>query len=186
MKTIAIEHTRLTYYADFAVYLLAVLLLPGLLWHDTPTALRADLPLAGLAGLLLWTLIEYAMHRFVFHGVEPFQRLHAEHHRRPLALIATPTLVSVVLISVLVWLPATLTGGFWLGSAATLGVTLGYFVYGVIHHGVHHWRAKGAWMRQCKRQHAIHHHNPRINYGVTMRWWDRAFGSIQKPMDNPR
>jgi sterol desaturase/sphingolipid hydroxylase (fatty acid hydroxylase superfamily) len=106
--------------------------------------------------------------------------------RRPLAVTATPTLVSVVLISVLVWLPATLIGGFWLGSGATLGVTLGYFVYGVIHHGVHHWRAKGAWMQQCKRQHAIHHHNPRINYGVTMRWWDHAFGSIQKPMDTAR
>ncbi|MDR3370883.1 sterol desaturase family protein [Rhodoferax sp.] len=184
MKTIAIEHTRLAYYADFAIYLLAVLLLPGLLWHYSPMAVRAYLPLAGLAGLLMWTLIEYAMHRFVFHGMEPFQSLHAEHHRRPLALIATPTLVSVTLIAVLVWLPATLTGGFWLGSGAALGVTLGYFIYGVIHHGVHHWRVKNAWMRHCKRQHAIHHHNPRINYGVTMLWWDRTFGSIQKPIDN--
>ncbi len=185
MKTLAIEHTELAYYADFGVYLLAALLLPGVLMHYTPMALHRELPLAGLAGLGLWTLIEYAMHRFVFHGLEPFQSLHAEHHRRPLALIATPTLVSVTLIAVLVWLPATLLAGFWLGSGVALGVTIGYFVYGVIHHGVHHWRAKSAWMRQCKRQHAIHHHDPHINYGVTMLWWDRAFGSNRKPSDHP-
>lgn len=186
MKNIAIEHTQLAYYTDFGVYLLAALLLPGLLIHYTPTSLRGELALAGLAGLVMWSLIEYAMHRFVFHGVEPFQSLHAEHHRRPLALIATPTLVSVTLIVVLVWLPATLLGGFWLGSGVALGVTIGYFVYGVIHHGVHHWRAKGIWMRRCKRQHAIHHHNPRVNYGVTMLRSDRIFGSNQRSVDNKR
>ncbi len=186
LKKIAIEHTQIAYYTDFGVYLLAALLLPGLLIHYTPTSLRGELALAGLAGLVMWSLIEYAMHRFVFHGVEPFQSLHAEHHRRPLALIATPTYVSVTLVVVLVWLPATLLGGFWLGSGVALGVTIGYFVYGVIHHGVHHWRAKGIWMRRFKRQHAIHHHNPRVNYGVTMLWWDRVFGSNQMSIDNKR
>ena len=91
---------------------------------------------AGLAG---WSLIEYAMHRFVFHGIEPFQRMHGEHHRRPQALIATPTVLSLALILVLVWLPATLLGGVWLAGGATLGVAVGYFAYGVIHHAVHHW-----------------------------------------------
>ena len=89
----------------------AALLLPGLLIHDTPTSLRGELALAGLAGLVMWRLIEYAMHRFEFHGVQPFQSLHAEHHRWPLALIATPTHVSVTLIVVLVWLPATFMAG---------------------------------------------------------------------------
>ena len=186
MKNIAIEHTPLAYYTDFGVYLLAVLLLPGLLIHETPTSLRGGLAVAGLAGLALWSLIEYAMHRFVFHGVEPFQSMHAEHHRRPLALIATPTLVSATLIVVLIWLPATLLAGFGLGGSVALGVTIGYFVYGVIHHGVHHWRAKGLWMQRRKRQHAIHHHNPRVNYGVTMLWWDHVFGSSQVSIDNKR
>ena len=166
------------------MYLLAVLLPPGLLIYCTPTPLRGELAVAGVTGLVMWSLIEYAMHRFVYHGVEPFQRLHAEHHRRPLALIATATLVSVSLIVVLVWLPAILLVGFWLGSGTTLGVTIGYFVYGVLHHGVHHWRAKGSWMRQCKRQHAIHHHNPGVNFGVTMLWWDRAFDSSKSLVDN--
>jgi cyclopropane-fatty-acyl-phospholipid synthase len=163
MKTLTIEHTRFAYFADFWIYLLAVLLLPA--------------ALAGLSGLVAWSLIEYAMHRFVFHGMEPFQSLHAQHHLKPMALISTPTVLSLSLISALAWLPTVLLFGFWLGSGVALGVTTGYFVYGVIHHGAHHWRARGAWMQQCKRRHAIHHHNPRVNYGVTMLWWDQAFGS---------
>jgi hypothetical protein len=181
-----IEHTRFAYYADFAIYLVAVLMLPVLLWQLTPTTQHWALPLAELGGLVLWSLVEYAMHRFVFHGVEPFQSLHAEHHRRPLALIATPTLVSATVIAVLVWLPATLLAGFWMGSGLALGVVTGYFVYGVVHHGVHHWRAKSVWMRRCKRQHAIHHHKPVVNYGVTMLWWDRAFRSNRILIDNQR
>lgn len=180
MKTLTIEHTRFAYFADFAIYLLAVLLLPASLLHYAPSTLRWFIPLAGLAGLLTWSLIEYAMHRFVFHGLEPFQSLHAQHHSKPMALIATPTLLSLSLISILVWLPAALLFGFWMGSGVGLGVTTGYFVYGVIHHGAHHWPASGPWLRACKHRHAIHHHNPLVNYGVTVLWWDEAFGSRKR------
>jgi sterol desaturase/sphingolipid hydroxylase (fatty acid hydroxylase superfamily) len=184
LKIVTIEHTELAYYADFGVYLLTLLLLPGLLLHYTPTALRWELPVAALAGLVMWSLIEYAMHRLVFHGLEPFRSMHAQHHQRPLALIATPTIVSLGLIAVLVWLPASLLVGVWLGSGVTLGVTMGYFAYGVVHHGVHHWRANNAWLRQRKRQHAIHHHHSQVNYGVTTLWWDRVFGSCKPPLDH--
>ncbi len=30
---ITIEHSRFTYYADFAIYLMAILMLPGVLWQ---------------------------------------------------------------------------------------------------------------------------------------------------------
>jgi len=180
LKNITIEHTSFAYYADFGIYLALVLLIPALMTLYAPPLLRWPIVLAGLTGLALWSLIEYAMHRYIFHGLEPFQSLHAEHHRRPLALIATPTWASLALITVLVWLPATLLGGLWLGSGVALGVTAGYLAYGVIHHGVHHWHAKNAWLHQLKRQHAIHHHDPVVNYGVTMLWWDRAFGSHKR------
>ena len=177
MKVFVIKHSRAAYYADFGIYLMVILLLPVPLMHYAPSQLRWFILVAWLVGLAAWSLIEYAMHRFVFHGIEPFQRLHAQHHLQPMALIATPTLVSLGLISALVWLPAWFLLGFWLGSGVALGVSTGYFVYGVVHHGVHHWRAHGSWMAQFKLRHAIHHHNPSVNYGVTMLWWDRAFGS---------
>jgi sterol desaturase/sphingolipid hydroxylase (fatty acid hydroxylase superfamily) len=177
LTRLKIEHTKLAYYSDFGLYFAAALLLPVVLLHHAPASMYGALGLAGLCGLGVWTLIEYAMHRFLFHGVEPFQSLHAAHHRRPLALIATPTYISASLLLLVVWLPAVLVSGLELGSGLALGVTVGYFVYGVMHHGVHHWRAKGRWMRRCKREHAIHHHQLEVNYGVTMLWWDRAFGS---------
>ncbi|GAB1426064.1 hypothetical protein MASR2M16_32980 [Thauera terpenica] len=37
--------------------------------------------LMGLAGLVGWTLIEYLLHRFMLHRVEPFRAWHVEHHR---------------------------------------------------------------------------------------------------------
>lgn len=181
MKVLSIEHSKIAYYADFAIYLAVIMLLPVFLVDFAPAQVLTGIALAVLVGLALWGLIEYAMHRLVFHGIEPFQRMHGEHHRRPQALIATPTLLSAALIMVLVWLPATMLGGLWLGCGVTLGVTAGYFVYGVIHHAVHHWRSRSAWMQQRKRLHAIHHHFPEVNYGVTLSIWDRIFHSGRSP-----
>lgn len=181
MKVLSIEHSKFTYFADFAFYLAAVVVLPWVLFSLAPPPIRAGLVLAVVAGLVIWSLVEYAMHRLVFHGIEPFQRMHGEHHRRPNALIATPTALSLAMIAGLFWLPATLLTGRWVGSATTLGLTAGYFLYGVMHHALHHWRARGAWIDKCKRLHAIHHRSPQFNYGVTMPWWDRAFHTLKEP-----
>jgi len=177
MKAFAIEHSKIAYFADSAVYLAAILLLSIFLIRFAPPQAGTETAISVVAGLLGWSLIEYAMHRLVFHGIQPFQRLHAEHHRRPQALIATPTVLSVILIVVFVWLPATLLVGVWSGCGVTLGVTTGYFAYGVIHHAVHHWRSRSARMRQRKRLHAIHHRFPHCNYGVTISLWDYLFRS---------
>ena len=175
MKTLSIEHSRWAYFGDFAVYLAAILAAPWMLYHFAPHRSLGATVGAIVVGLAIWSLIEYAMHRLVFHGIEPFQRMHGEHHRRPHALIATPTALSLAMITVLFWLPAILLAGIWFGSGATMGVAVGYFLYGVNHHAIHHWRARGAWMRRCKRLHAIHHRQPQYNYGVTMSCWDRIF-----------
>jgi cyclopropane-fatty-acyl-phospholipid synthase len=175
MPLFSIEHSKAAYFADFALYLAAVLLLPIVLLRFAPAPAHMGMALAMLAGLAAWSLAEYATHRLVLHGMQPFRRLHAEHHRRPGALIATPTALSVALIVTLVWLPLTLAAGLWLGSGATLGVTAGYLVYGVLHHALHHWRLPGAWLRRCQRRHALHHRFPNTHYGVTMAWWDQVF-----------
>ena len=181
MKILSIEHSNFSYGADFVVYFAAVAVAPWVLFGLAPPRARAAMALAMLAGAVLWSLVEYAMHRLVFHGIEPFQRMHGEHHRRPQALVATPTGVSLALIAGLFWLPATLLTDRWVGSAATLGLTAGYLVYGVVHHALHHWHARSAWMRKRKHLHALHHRAPRLNYGVTMSWWDRVFRTFEAP-----
>jgi len=170
------EHGKAAYWADFGIYGAAVAVLSVLLGIFAPH--RHWLVLAGLVlvGVGAWTLIEYLLHRFVLHGLEPFLSCHAAHHERPMALMATPTLLSIWVIVSLVFLPAMLAAGFWRASALTLGVVAGYLVYGLTHHATHHWRSLGPWMKRRKRWHARHHHVMGC-YGVTTSFWDKVFGT---------
>jgi sterol desaturase/sphingolipid hydroxylase (fatty acid hydroxylase superfamily) len=73
------------YYSDFYVYPIVIL---GLTASALMRASLADAAAwlgATLAGLVIWTLLEYAMHRVAFHRIAIFIPLHDEHHRAPLA-----------------------------------------------------------------------------------------------------
>ena len=63
------------------------------------------------AGLPAWTLIEYVPHRWMLHGIEPFQRWHLAHHRHAGVTIRVPVLFSVLLVLAVVGLPALISGG---------------------------------------------------------------------------
>ena len=179
MALISLEHSRAAYSADFAMYGGAVALLSAFLVWDGPRVLWPEMAVLVLAGLLGWTLIEYALHRFVLHGLQPFKGWHAEHHLRPTALICAPTVFSAVLIFTLVFLPALLLGSLWRACALTLGVLTGYLAYAVTHHATHHWRGENTWLKQRKLWHALHHHvkEKPACFGVTSRFWDRVFGT---------
>jgi sterol desaturase/sphingolipid hydroxylase (fatty acid hydroxylase superfamily) len=175
---ITFEQSIATYRLDFALQGMAVLALSALLLlagpQDEPLRLVAFL----LLGLASWTAIEYGMHRFVFHGVQPFRRWHEEHHRRPAALIGTPALLIALGIGGLVFLPVLLLADLWTSCSLTLGVLTGYLVYGIVHHAVHHWRCRNAWLRNCRRLHALHHRAGSTgNFGVTSVFWDCVFGT---------
>lgn len=179
MQLFELEHGKTGYRADFVLYGTVSALLAAYLAMATPPALRLGTLAWALIGLAGWTLVEYALHRFVLHGLRPFSTWHAEHHHRPAALICTPTIVSATLIALLVWLPAVLLGGRWRATALTLGLLIGYFAYAITHHATHHWRAHSAWALRRKRWHA-QHHNPASepgHYGVTTGFWDHVFRS---------
>jgi len=164
--------------ADFVVYPLLILTvtLKGL-WHTATPGAEHWLA-AAFAGVLGWTLVEYAMHRWVLHRLQPFKRLHAMHHARPTALIGTPT-----------WLSATLFAALWavLGrevsvpTAAGLvaGLMTGYLAYVSLHFALHHRRTSpGSWLRRTKLRHARHHRpGSATDYGVSTGFWDRLFGT---------
>ncbi len=175
----SIEHSQTAYRADFALYGAASLgLASALLWAGPP---GERLALTGLAagGLVGWSALEYALHRYVLHGLQPFSRWHGEHHARPTALICAPTLLSATLIVVLVFLPALALGGAWPACALTFGVLTGYLAYAVTHHAVHHWHGQNAWLMRRKRWHALHHGTRADpgHYGVTTGVWDRVFST---------
>lgn len=183
MGLFSLEHSKAAYRADFAVYGIGMAVLAAYLLLGGQRERWLASVVCVAVGLVAWTAIEYAVHRFVMHGLQPFRRWHAEHHERPSALICTPTIVSATLIGMLVFLPALLLGQPYLACALTLGVLAGYMAYGITHHAVHHWRADNRWLRQHKRWHAIHHRQAERPgcYGVTSAFWDTVLASGRPP-----
>lgn len=182
MGAINLEHGKFAYCADFAFYALTIVAIAFYLIASSASATWTDgilLMLTATAGLCAWSLIEYLLHRFVLHGLQPFKRWHLEHHARPAALIGAPTILSCSLIFALVSLPAWALLGLQCAAALTLGVLVGYLTYASVHHGVHHWRATGAWLTKRKRWHALHHHACATGapgrYGVSTSLWDYVF-----------
>lgn len=144
-----------------------------------------------LGGVLVWTLIEYVLHRFVFHLVqvkEPWKTvasgLHMAHHRDTEVkdLIIAPPLVSL-LFSIPIFL--ILLACTQSVSAALMmhgGVLVGYIAYEWCHYGAHQYNPKAAWAKYLKRYHLQHHFkHPNGSFGVTTPMWDYVFGSSYKP-----
>jgi cyclopropane-fatty-acyl-phospholipid synthase len=181
VKLFTIEQNKAVYWADFAFYGTTIGVLAVTLVLVTPHdqgSKRALLAVAGLAG---WSLLEYLVHRFVFHGLQPFRRWHAEHHARPTAFICAPTILTASLLGAIFLVLAWAMGDAWNACALMLGVLCGYVAYGVTHHAIHHCRAKGAWLKRRQRWHFIHHHAERpCCFGVTTGVWDSACRSTRR------
>lgn len=178
MRLLSIEHSKTAYWSGFALHGMSVVAL-GMMLLMAPMPQAWSIMLLAAIGVLGWTLIEYVLHRFVLHDMPLFKSWHAAHHARPEALICTPTIVSTVLISGLIFLPSIWLLNRWHAIALTFGVLLGYLAYAITHHGIHHWQTSSAWFRQRRRWHALHHgpHGSRAFYGVTSDFWDRVFRS---------
>jgi sterol desaturase/sphingolipid hydroxylase (fatty acid hydroxylase superfamily) len=178
MAFFGLEHTKTFYYADFVAYIFLIILVSGLLIGYTPGGARLSSVMSVVGGLALWPLIEYVLHRYVMHGLEPFRGWHMEHHKRPRAFIGTPTIFSAGLIFILVFLPTSVSANVWVGTGLTLGVTIGYLAFSWTHHAVHYWRPHTRWLRNRNRLHNIHHRpGSACNYGVTTSFFDTVFGT---------
>ena len=70
MGIFTLEHSRLGYFADFALYGSAVVVLAAFLLIAGPAEQRLEIVLFASVGLVGWTAIEYVLHRFVLHGVQ--------------------------------------------------------------------------------------------------------------------
>ena len=139
-----------------------------------------------LFGLLVWTLTEYIMHRFVFHFV-PKQKwalrlhfiFHGVHHDYPsdaMRLVMPPS-ASIPLATGFYFLfdallPANNIFGFF------PGFILGYLVYDISHYAIHHFNFKGSFWKAIKQHHMLHHYqDPTKGYGVSSPLWDKIFNS---------
>ena len=172
--------SKLTYYADFVVYPVVIVGLAAVgAVHSTWHSLPAWLCLA-VVGFLIWTLLEYILHRAVLHQKTYFAPMHGEHHAAPLSFIGTPPWVSVSVLTAIFLLPVWRWAGFDVADGLTVGVMTGYWWYGVVHHILHHHAntSSPSYFNRLRAWHMRHHYSPKGgNFGVTTPLWDRVFGT---------
>lgn len=146
-------------------------------------------------GWFIWTLLEYWLHRTLFHWTPPTawgERfhfiLHGVHHKwyQDRYRLVMPPAASIA-IGVVVWGSLVAIGlalSPWVGSGWTFGVfagiMMGYLAYDMIHYYVHHGKPQSAMMKALRAHHSKHHHNPKyaeLKFGVSTTLWDHVFGT---------
>jgi len=140
------------------------------------------------AGVFAWSLLEYFLHRYVFHWTqvsEPWKSLasglHMAHHRSSdqADLIVAPPVVAI-LFGGLVYLIFAAICRSW--SAAALiesGLFTGYVAYEWVHYGAHRFKWKKGFGKYLQQYHLRHHFkNPNKSFGVTSPLWDYVFKTL--------
>jgi dihydroceramide fatty acyl 2-hydroxylase len=147
-----------------------------------------QLLLLSLAGIGVWTLTEYWLHRLVFHW-EPdnaFGRrmhfiIHGIHHDHPndrMRLVMPPS-VSIPLAALFLLLFRLIFGD----AAFPIfgGFILGYLGYDYTHYYVHHFVPRSKLGKQLREQHMRHHfQDHRFGYGVSSPLWDVVFRTLPR------
>jgi dihydroceramide fatty acyl 2-hydroxylase len=148
-------------------------------------------------GWLVWTLMEYWLHRTLFHWVpkaswgEKFHfYLHGVHHQwfDDRYRLVMPPAVSITL-AVLVFAGLTGLSGLltsWLDPswvyAVFAGIVFGYMVYDCTHYYIHHAKPRTRLGLALRAHHNKHHHNPKfagLKYGVSSTLWDHVFRTYE-------
>jgi len=179
----------IAYYADFFLSGAAILVLFSIamlaaLHHDDGAAEVATWAACALAGLAIWTLAEYAIHRFVYHRVRYFREGHEAHHAEPDAFIGAPPVVGVIFLFSVSYLPLVAFSAT-AASGVAAGVLTGYLGYMLVHHADHYWKSDpGTRLYRLRRHHALHHHrSEECNFGIVTSLWDHVFGTAYEPAD---
>jgi sterol desaturase/sphingolipid hydroxylase (fatty acid hydroxylase superfamily) len=159
-----------------------------LLWRSVAVH---ELPLTGLAGiaalaLLMWTLTEYCLHRFVFHyparsraGKYLVFMFHGVHHETPRdkTRLVMPPAGGILVFLVLYPIFKLLVPAPWIEPFIAFFL-IGYLCYDYIHYATHHFAMRPKLLHFLKVYHLQHHYGAKgVRYGVSSPLWDRVFGT---------
>lgn len=140
-------------------------------------------------GVVVWTLIEYLLHRFIFH-LEPKtefgKRLHfmthGVHHDYPndATRLVMPPGISIPL-ALLFYGIFLLVFGSTFTPSIFAGMVFGYLCYDMLHYATHHFSMKQQPWLFLKQYHLRHHYkNEDTGYGVSSPLWDYVFRTVSK------
>ncbi|XP_017774234.1 PREDICTED: fatty acid 2-hydroxylase [Nicrophorus vespilloides] len=141
-------------------------------------------------GVVMWTLLEYSLHRWVFHLVPSGKSraliclhftIHGLHHKVPFdtrRLVFPPIPAIFILV-----LGHTLLSSIIPKSMIHLllgGIISGYLIYDMIHFYLHYGTPDiGGYLYNMKRIHNQHHFTHHdAAFGISSNCWDKLFGTI--------
>ena len=169
-------NNRFNYWFGFLLDALTVTFF--LMWDAVHQQRAASgVALWAIFGFVLWGPSEYALHRWFYHRVPLMRDGHGLHHDAPRDLVGMPWYVSTAVMTS-VWYFISCYAGMTYGASCLAGWYAGFIYYSVVHHKLHHSSLDSSWLRKLKAHHAIHHHFENTNFGVSMRVWDRVFGTL--------
>ncbi|XP_073117198.1 dihydroceramide fatty acyl 2-hydroxylase FAH1 isoform X1 [Elaeis guineensis] len=176
-------------------WVIPVVWIPVVCWlviksvHMGHTVSQAALMVVG--GVLLWTLIEYTLHRFLFHIKTSsywtntlHYLIHGCHHKHPmdgLRLVFPPAATAILCVPI--WSLIRLLSTPSTAPAIFGGGLLGYVMYDCTHYYLHHGQPSKVPARNLKKYHLNHHYRMQNRgFGITSSLWDIVFGTLPPPM----
>lgn len=141
-----------------------------------------------LLGWLLFTLLEYLAHRYIFHmhTDTPFKetiqyKFHGVHHQYPKdkERLAMPPIMSLLISSLLFFVFRLVFGNLVFGILA--GLLFGYALYLLVHYAIHAYAPPKNALKILWVHHSIHHYKDHDRaYGVSSPLWDWILGTMPK------
>ncbi|XP_004625842.1 fatty acid 2-hydroxylase [Octodon degus] len=141
-------------------------------------------------GMFLWSLVEYFIHRFLFH-MKPSAdscylimlhfALHGQHHKAPFdgsRLVFPPVpaslMIGFIYLVIRLILPEAVGGTMFAGGL------LGYVLYDMIHYYLHFGSPhKGSYLYSMKAHHVKHHFaHQQSGFGISTKLWDYLFHTL--------
>lgn len=139
-----------------------------------------------VVGLLTFTLIEYLMHRYLFHLTpstpkreELSYKMHGVHHDYPKDKdrLAMPIPVSILLAALFFFFYKMILGNYVFGFLP--GFFMGYASYLWVHFMVHAFQPPSNFFKVLWVHHGIHHYKQQDRaFGVSSPLWDLVFRTM--------
>jgi len=178
---------RLYRFRSFWIFPILAVVLLSLAFRAEPLHSWGNLLSLFVVGLLSWTLIEYGMHRFLFHVHLPLKNArlrdvvngsHLGHHaspRDPTKVLVHPS-YGIVVSSILYGLLYAITGSVLSAAVILAGIWTGFLYYESVHYRVHFSLSGSGLVGRQRRAHFYHHFtNNKRCFGVTSPLWDYVF-----------
>lgn len=137
-------------------------------------------------GLIVWTLTEYTLHRFVFHyqpnskfGEKIHFIFHGVHHDYPndSRRLVMPPSVSIPLALIFYFAFNIILGNIFVYSFFA-GFLTGYLFYDISHYAIHHFNMHSKFWLMIKNHHMKHHYQDSSRgFGVSTPLWDIFVGT---------